>query len=163
MRRLAEAIATLAGLGRVRYAPGTWGSLAGLVLAWWLTPADAGLTWWPASFAYGALLIIGSLVGVFAANQSARTAGRTDPSHVIVDECLGMLWSVAGLPRHLGLWLLGLIFFRLFDITKPGPIRRLEQLPGGWGIMADDVAAGLLTNLLLRLVCHFLPGCSGHV
>ena len=157
MRRIAEAIATLGGLGRVRYAPGTWGSLVGLLLAWWLTPADAGLTWLPASFAYSAWLVVGSPIGVFAAGQSARTAGRADPSHVIVDECLGMLWSLAGLPRHVGLWLLGFILFRLFDITKPGLIRRCEALPGGWGIMADDVAAGLLTNLLLRLACHFLP------
>ena len=157
MRRLAEAIATLGGLGRVRYAPGTWGSLAGLLLAWWLTPTGAGLTWLPASFAYSALLIIGSLVGVAAAGRFARAEGRTDPPSAIVDECLGMLWSVAGLPQRAGVWIAGFVLFRLFDITKLGPIRRCEALPGGWGIMADDVAAGLLTNLLLRLACHFLP------
>lgn len=143
MDRVSSALATLGGLGRAPKAPGTLGSLVGLALAWWLAPA---------AIAYAAVLMIGSLIGVVVCGRLARAEGCTDPPSAILDECLGMLWSLAALPRHVGLWLLGFALFRLFDITKPGPIRRLERLPDGWGIMLDDIVAGLLTNLCLRVL-----------
>ena len=152
MDQLLKALATLGVIGRARWAPGTWGSLVGLAVAWSLTPMAAHAGWQPASTAYGAVLILGTLIGVAATGRLAASLGRSDPPQAILDEAVGICWSFYGLPRHLVLWLIGFSLFRAFDIFKPGPIRRCERLPGGWGIMADDVAAGIATNLCLRLL-----------
>jgi len=126
------------------------------------------------------LLIVG-LIGVWSSSRVARFAGIKDPQYVVIDEVSGMhLTLVLGimpltLPMHfihpenasvfalysaLSLlnWkylLLGFIFFRVFDIWKPFPVRRLEKLPGGWGIMADDWMAGIYAAILLRIALHF--------
>src|SRR6266513_2973211 len=127
-----------------------------------------------------ALLIIG-LLGVWSSSRAATYAGLKDPQHVVVDEVSGMHLTLVlaimpvGLPTGLppadeatvfGLYsafsllnwkylLLGFILFRVFDIWKPWPIRRLEKLPGGWGIMADDWMAGIYAAILLRVALHF--------
>ncbi len=152
MDQLLKALATLGVIGRAPWAPGTWGSLVGLAFAWSLTPMSAHAGWQPASTAYGLALILGTAVGVVATGRLAASVGRSDPPQAILDETVGMWWSLYGLPRHVALWVIGFLLFRAFDIFKPGLIRRCERLPGGWGIMADDVAAGIATNLCLRLL-----------
>ena len=153
--RLSKLIATVCGLGYAPWAPGTWGSLAGTCAAWWIAPPTNTplLECWPVAWRSFALLfpITLSLIGVAAADRVARSRGQPDPSVVVCDEFVGMLWSCWGWPRELGWWLASFTLFRIFDIVKPWPIRACERLPGGWGIMADDIAAGLLTNLCLWL------------
>ncbi len=152
MGRRSLQLATLGGLGRMRIAPGTMGSLVGWIIGWWLTPATATTTWWPTSLVYGVVLLVGSLVGVRVCGQLATAQRRADPPQAIFDECIGMLWTMCGWPRDARAWLVGFGLFRLFDITKPNPIHQCERLPGGWGIMLDDVAAGLAANLGLHAI-----------
>ena len=160
MDRLARFVATVGGVGRLPVAPGTWGSLIGLAVAWWLAGHQHALGWWPASRWYAVAGIGGLWLGVPAASRVAAQQQRHDPQEIVIDETVGMLWALAGLPHHAVVWLAGFGLFRLLDIAKPWPIRACERLPGGWGIMADDLAAGVLTNLCLRVLWQGLrlPG-----
>ena len=135
-------IATLGPLGYVRRLPGTVGSAVGLGIAWLLSPS-------PAAQAAACAAVIA--LGVWSSGRASVSLGLKDPPMVIIDEVAGMMLSVALLPATKWVYLAGFLLFRFFDIFKPWPIRRLEQLPGSWGIMADDLLAGLLANGLLRL------------
>lgn len=121
------------------------------------------LLWWLAARAFhlgphGAwvLLAVGiafSLIaGIPAAGVAARESGREDPGFVVIDEVAGQCIALLGCPPDWAHALVCLALFRLFDITKPYPIRKLEQLPGGWGIVFDDVAAGLYAFGVAALV-----------
>jgi phosphatidylglycerophosphatase A len=209
---LAYAIATAFGVGHLPKAPGTYGSLVGVVTIvlsaiFFLRPTSlAGLSplhvlsdarfmdkhflvpgsdihdtvlWLPIFCALFLLVLLGA-IGVWSAEKAAAYAGIKDPSFVVIDEVAGMhltlllpLIPIAlpNLRSHMDIsqfaiffalslvnWkylLLGFLFFRMFDIWKPFPLRRLELLPGGWGIMADDWAAGVYAAILLRLALHF--------
>src|SRR5690242_4956647 len=210
--RLAFAVATVFGIGYIRKAPGTFGSLAGVVTAslaaiFFLHPrsireffsfhplADAilrenlfgapGTDIHDATLAYplliaGVALLLLSILGVWSATRVASYTGSDDPQHVVIDEVAGQHLTLLlplipiALPHitahmdfsqyaiffalSLANWkylLLGFILFRVFDIWKPWPIRRLEKLHGGWGIMADDWMAGLYAAILLRVALHF--------
>jgi phosphatidylglycerophosphatase A len=98
-------------------------------------------------------------IGVFASARMEEELGE-DPPVVVVDEVVGMWISLLFLPK--GIWIAGLSFllFRLFDIVKPPPARRLEALQHGWGIMLDDVAAALYANVAARLALYLLPALS---
>jgi phosphatidylglycerophosphatase A len=201
--RLALAIATVLGVGYIRKAPGTFGSLVGIAIAILTHPVSLivliGLL-----FLHGGLgidlpmfrghtapvlllvpslvaLVIVGLVGVWSSARAASYASLNDPQYVVIDEVSGMHLTLIlaivplGLPTHLlpaddasvfALYsalsllnwkylLLGFMLFRVFDIWKPWPIRRLEKLPGGWGIMADDWMAGVYAAILLRVALHF--------
>lgn len=142
---LSRLLATVFGLGFVPLAPGTAASAAA-ALAYALV-----LHRWPWPL-YSALVVVLFAVGGVVAARVAAELGRPDPGPVVVDEVSGQLIALAFLPAG---WLaVGVSFalFRFFDIIKPWPIRRLERLPGGWGIMADDAAAGLAAAVLTRLV-----------
>jgi phosphatidylglycerophosphatase A len=97
------------------------------------------------------------VAGVLAAGHVARRVGLEDPGIVVVDEVLGMWLSLLGLPFHPVSVILGFLLFRGLDVVKPYPAAQLEHLPGGLGIMADDVAAGLYANLLLRVFLLVWP------
>lgn len=210
--RLAYAIATVFGVGRWPTAPGTYGSLVGvltisLCAIFFLRPTSlAGLSplhvlsdaqfmdkhflvpgsdihytmlWLPIFCAVTLFVILGG-IGVWSAAKTAEYAGIKDPQFVVIDEVAGQhltlllpLIPIAlpNLHSHMDLstfaifsalslvnWkylLLGFVFFRVFDIWKPFPLRRLENLPGGWGIMADDWMAGVYAAILLRMALHF--------
>lgn len=138
----AFAVATFFGAGRLRPGPGTWGSIAA-VLLWFGFAALAH----PAPHALLLVLLAGIAVallfGIPAATITAREAGREDPGFVVIDEVAGQWITLLFCPADWAHGLIALLLFRLFDITKPFPIRKLEQLPEGWGIVFDDVAAGL--------------------
>jgi phosphatidylglycerophosphatase A len=137
VRSVAWAIATWFGCGLVPIAPGTVGTL-GAIPVYWLA-ARGG----PAVVAGVAVLV--TLAGVWAASVVSRELGKKDPQLVVVDEVGGML--VTMIPAGAFSWpavAVGFVLFRLLDITKPWPIRTLEKLPGGWGIVLDDIAAGAL-------------------
>ena len=140
--RWAWAVATFFGAGYGKPGPGTWGSVAAVLLwaacAWGLHPAPRTLLF---------ILLVGIalalIAGVPASTIVAREYGRKDPQFVVIDEVAGQWIGLLGCPSDWRHALIALVLFRLFDITKPFPARQLESLPGGWGIVFDDVAAGL--------------------
>ena len=149
-------IATFLGAGHLRPGPGTYGSVAAVLL--WFAAAHT-LPPPPPTLAPGppAAALPATLIGIPAATIVARESGREDPGHVVIDEVAGQLIALIAIPpdwRHAAL---SLLLFRLFDILKPPPIRQLEQLPAGTGIMLDDVAAGLLALLAAHLLQHLVP------
>jgi phosphatidylglycerophosphatase A len=210
--RFALAIATVLGVGYIPKAPGTFGSIAGLILAFFsavffLHPASLSdvFSMHPLSdtilrenlfgpkgpnihnvmlvfplFIAGASFVLLSTLGVWSASRAAEYAGIRDPQYVVADEVAGQHLALVlplipiALPHvgtHLDFseytiyfalslanWkylLMGLLLFRIFDIWKPWPVRQLENLPRGWGIMADDWMAGVYAAILLRVALHF--------
>ena len=144
MDRLLKFIATGAGSGYLPKAPGTWGTLVGLLLWWPL--AGLSLT------AYLATVAVLFIVGVASAGAAEKILDRGDPGVVVIDEIVGVLIALAAVPLHPVAALAGFALFRLFDIAKPFPVGWLDRhLHGGLGIMLDDVAAGLYALLVLHL------------
>src|ERR1700693_5400076 len=154
--RMALLFATALGLGYLPLAPGTWGSLAGVALAYSLSSqrvVDVAFhgTYFVLSLVHLWLLVVCfvSLLGVWAAGRAARHLATHDPQIVVIDEVSGQLLALllgGGAFTSAVNWkyyVLGFILFRVFDIWKPFPVNRAESLPGGWGIMADDWVAGL--------------------
>jgi phosphatidylglycerophosphatase A len=149
----AYAIATFFGAGYGKPGPGTWGSVAALLL--W---AACNALFHPTPHALLIILLAGIalslLAGIPAATIVARTSGRKDPQIVVIDEVAGQWITLVACPFDLRHALICLVLFRVFDMTKPPPVRQLESLPEGWGIVMDDVAAGLYAGgvaALLRL------------
>ncbi len=135
-------IATCGGLGYAPLAPGTVTSLPVALLVWLLAPPDAWLL--------GAVAVV-SGVGIWAAGREEARVGVRDPSSIVVDEVAGMLLALLGQSRTLP-WVFGLfLLFRIFDVWKPLGIRQLQELPGGWGVVADDLLAGAYASLLGQL------------
>ena len=132
--------ATFFYLGKLPFAPGSWGSLGALAL--WL--------FLPLSYAvHLAVILILFILGVYSSNKVAEDMDDHDPSEVVIDEAVGMGISLFMLPHSLGLYILAFILFRFFDIFKPSFIYRIQNLPGGWGIMLDDVLAGFFTLVVV--------------
>ncbi len=154
--RIAWLWSTFFGAGYLRPGPGTYGSVAAALL--WLAffhilPTQASTR---IALTCTAAMIV-TLTGIPAATRVARESAREDPGFVVIDEVAGQLFALVFLQPTWRQALLGLVLFRLLDITKPWPIRRLEALPEGTGIMLDDVAAGLLAALVAAILLHFFP------
>jgi phosphatidylglycerophosphatase A len=145
-------VATFFGAGRLRPAPGSWGSLA-TVLLWWLLashlPPPARI---PVIFL---LILIVVAVGIPAATLEERNCGRKDPNHIVIDEVAGQLVALIACPLMWQALLVGFILFRVFDVLKPPPVRSLERLPEGTGIVVDDLGAGVYALIALQLLLHF--------
>ncbi len=154
MSRWSRLIATGAGAGYLPVAPGTWGSLQAVVLA--------ALLIWPAGVpalpALAAATLLAVAAGIPAAGALARRAGREDPSEVVIDEIAGQWLTLLFVPLTPLALVAGFFLFRLFDIIKPPPVRQLERWPGGWGIVADDLAAGVFAGVSLRLLTWLAGG-----
>jgi phosphatidylglycerophosphatase A len=149
--RLAVFLATVAYCGYFPIAPGTVGSAAGLVVYL--------LVWWSQSAVVEAGLIAGIFAtGIWAATTAERYFGGIDPGPIVIDEVVGMLVTLAFMPVGLTTAIAGFLLFRIFDVIKPFPARRLESLHGGLGVMADDAMAAVYANLSLRGVVHLMPG-----
>jgi phosphatidylglycerophosphatase A len=149
-------VATFFGAGMGWPGPGTWGSVAAVllwgVIVWLFHPTPKGLL-----FVVFAGIILSVASGIPAATIAARESGRHDPQFVVIDEVAGQWIALLGSPADWRHGVIALILFRLFDITKPFPARQLEKLPEGWGIVFDDVAAGLYAlgvASVLRLWIH---------
>ena len=144
-------IGTFFGAGLLKPGPGTYGSISA-VLLWYaaahiLHPA-------PVALAIGTTIaaIVVTLIGIPAATIVANESGREDPGHVVIDEVAGQLIALIAIPadwQHAGL---SLVLFRFFDILKPPPVRQLERLHGGTGIMLDDVGAGIYALAVAQLI-----------
>ena len=149
MEPIARLVATGIYTGYSPVAPGTAGSLFALAILWLLRPSD---------FILGTGLILLSPLGVWASSRVEREevqkGGKHDPSIVNIDEIVGMGLSVVLLPHAVPRvwWIAGFLLFRLFDIVKPFPADRAQRLPGGWGIMIDDVIAGIYANAVLQVM-----------
>ena len=144
MNQLIMAIATGLYVGMIPKAPGTWGSLAALLP--WLLIRDLPLP------TYLAVLAAVFVVGFFAAGSAEKILDQPDSGAIVIDEILGMFITLTLAPAHPAAWLLGFIFFRIFDIAKPFPVSWFDQhIHGGIGILMDDVAAGLYALLCLQL------------
>ena len=149
-------LGTFFGAGFLKPGPGTYGSIAALLL--WFGAAHAFQPA-PAALAIATTIaaIALTLIGIPAATIVARESGRKDPGLVVIDEAAGQLIALIAIPADWRHAALSFLLFRVFDILKPPPIRQLERLPAGTGIMLDDVAAGLLALAcmgLLRLLIH---------
>ena len=160
----AWAVGTFFGVGLLKPGPGTWGSVAAVLL--WL--GDALYTWHHAALPtrpdwFGGssaletvlAVILATALGIPAATRVAQESGREDPGHVVIDEVAGQWLTLVVCRPDWPHALLALALFRLFDITKPWPIRKLEALPGGWGIMLDDLAAGFFGLVVLLVIQHW--------
>ena len=144
-------IATAGGAGYFPIAPGTAGSLVGVAVVVGLAQLPLGR-----AAAIGVLaaasLVVGA-VGVWAAGEAEEFFGRTDPGQVVVDEVVGQMLTFLLFPHATWKWLLGgFLLFRVFDIIKPFPARQAERIPRGWGIMLDDVLAGLYGMAVLAII-----------
>jgi phosphatidylglycerophosphatase A len=152
MGHLAIFLATCGRIGFIPVAPGTFGSAAGVLVYYGVRMAG--------STAVESLLIAAIFaVGCWAATEAGRQLGSSDPGPVVLDEVLGMLITLWSLPvlSPLGV-LAAFLLFRILDIVKPYPANRLEALPAGLGVMADDAMAGVYGNLIMRGLIWLLPG-----
>ncbi|MGA3209674.1 MAG: phosphatidylglycerophosphatase A [Terriglobales bacterium] len=145
-------VATFFGAGFLRPGPGTWGSLAALGL-WWYGARFLPGEWRP-MVAFAASMIT-LAVGIPAATRVAQEKGDLDPAFVVIDEFSGQMLAFVAIPLQWKPVLAAFILFRVFDIVKPPPLRRLERIPGGTGIMLDDIGAGLLALVAMHLLLHF--------
>jgi phosphatidylglycerophosphatase A len=143
LKAIARVISTWFGCGYSPVAPGTVGSAAAILIAWllrnYVTPIE-----------FGAMGVILAIPGIWAAGVTAREIESKDPQIVVVDEVVGQWITLAGATAlNWHSWLLAFALFRIFDIWKPAPVRQLERLPGGFGIVADDAMAGVYGALVL--------------
>lgn len=147
----ARVVATWFGVGLAPVAPGTFGTLAAVPLVFALWQAHV-----PWAVPLAALVV--TAVGVACGGRVARDTGVHDPQHVVIDEVAGYLLACSFSPQGWRTAALAFVLFRILDMWKPGPIQHLESLPGGWGVMADDLGAGLLAGLLCWLSWGLLTG-----
>jgi phosphatidylglycerophosphatase A len=148
----ATLVATFLGAGRLRPGPGTWGSAAA-ALIWFGLARWIPAVWQPGLLA--GLAAIAIAFGIPAATQVARASGVKDPQFVVIDEVAGQWITLLFAPVAWKTVVAGFILFRGFDILKPPPVRQLERLPEGTGIVVDDVAAGIYALAVLQLLIHF--------
>ena len=136
-------------IGKIPFAPGTFGTILGLALCFVL--AGLKLPW-----AIGCIVLF-IVLAVWIANDAEKLLKKKDPGCIVIDEIAGMAVTLVGLPFNLTTALIGFIIFRILDISKPFPIRALDKrVSGGVGIVIDDVVAGIFANLLLRLIMVYI-------
>lgn len=148
----AKLVATFFGTGLLHPGPGSWGSAA-TVLLWWLLSIWISPHWQAAAATLLAAVVV--LAGIPAATHIVRATGLKDPQFVVIDEVAGQLITLIAVPVSWKSMVLGFILFRGFDIVKPPPVRQLEHLPEGTGIVLDDIGAGLYALVLMQLALHF--------
>ena len=143
MRRKVEFITSFFYLGHSSFMPGTMGSLGGLVVYFLVHNFDI-------LYAFSILFLF--TLGVLFAGEAEKVYRRKDPAMIVIDEACGMLLALFFVPFNLYSVILGFFLFRILDILKPPPARRLEKLTGSLGIMFDDIVAALYTNIILQIV-----------
>jgi phosphatidylglycerophosphatase A len=144
---------TFFGIGMIGKGGGTVASVATLAI-WWIA-AQAGISVRFLTIATIAVAVLTTLIGIPAGTIVARELGKKDPSEVVIDEVAGQAIALIAIPVDWKYAIASLILFRAFDIIKPPPVRQLESLPGGTGIMMDDVAAGILALIVVQTLLWF--------
>ncbi len=150
LRRIGVFVATCAYVGYAPVAPGTFGSAVGLAVLYAVRHQGTRTV-------EAATIVVLLAIGLWAATEAERHFGRSDPGPVIIDEVIGMLITLAFVPVNLAGAILGFFIFRVLDVVKPWPARRLEHLPGGFGVVLDDVMAGIYGNLAMWGLIRLLP------
>jgi phosphatidylglycerophosphatase A len=136
-------------LGNMPFAPGTFGTLPGLPISWLLSKIDISFTVF--------LIVLIIPFAIWISGKAEKILGKKDPGSIVIDEIVGMVLTLAGLPFNVVTVGFGFVLFRLLDITKPFPISFLERrFKGGTGIVLDDVAAGIIANITLRLILQLI-------
>ena len=143
--KISEWIATCFKVGYLPLAPGTWGS-AFAILLWWMLLKDLN------AYVFGVIIIIFLLIGIVVSNIIIDQSGNHDPSYIIIDELVGQWLALLFLPEGFFNIAIAFILFRFFDIIKPWPIRLIEKVPKGLGVMSDDLTAGLITLVLIQVI-----------
>lgn len=137
------------GTGLSPKAPGTIGTIGAIPLAFFMNHIGP---------LYGFIfLVIFTFLAVWLSGKTQKIIERKDPSLVVIDEVAGYLWAVWFLPFSIYTLIFGFIFFRFFDILKPFPVNKMENLKGGWGVVLDDVLAGIFSNLCIRIILLIFP------
>jgi phosphatidylglycerophosphatase A len=150
-RHILEALATGFYLGKIPKAPGTWGTLLGIPCAWVMASFLPPVWYLIATVAF-------VLVASYIAEMYERVMGAHDPKEIVIDEVVGYVIAMTWLPLTWQSFLAAFVMFRFFDILKPGPIRRIDQqVKGGLGTVLDDVAAGLISSVLLQVLLRETP------
>ena len=134
-------VATCFGIGRLPIAPGTWGSLFGLFI-WTFIPLDY--------FTQSLFILILFILGLYVSKIVAKELNDYDPSEIIIDEVVGIMISLYMLPKTFSLYFISFCLFRILDIFKPSFIYQSQNLSNGWGIMMDDILAGMITLLIMQ-------------
>lgn len=145
MNILIEMLATFFYVGKIPFAPGTFGTLAAIPL--WYALSQLNPIW------YMTITFLIVLLGIFVSQMYEKTKAEHDSKEIVIDEVAGFLITMVWLPPTWQSVLLGFLLFRFFDIVKPPPIRQIDQkIMGGVGVMADDVVAGIVANLILQII-----------
>ncbi len=153
MNNVYKTLATFFGAGYAPIAPGTAGALLAAIFVYIWQSMDPSLTYygWPLV----GITFITFFIGVYCTDQLEPEWGK-DPSKVVIDEAIGIWISLFFIPVNFYYLIAGFILFRIFDIWKPLGIRKLEQIKGGWGVMLDDVLAGVYANIVLQVWVLFI-------
>ena len=146
MTLLSKIVSTFFGIGYFPVAPGTAATAAGIGLAF-LLKDNPGL--------YASTIIVLFALGVYCSTHVEKALGKKDPGIVVIDEVVGTMIAMIGMPFGWPVAICGFFLFRAFDMFKIYPINRLEALPGGWGIMLDDVMAGVYTYIVLSIAVRW--------
>ncbi len=146
--QLAEWIGTVCKIGRIPGAPGTWGSLAAVIVWFYLPETDYRI--------FSVIILFIGLIGVQVSTSLENFYDTDDPGYIVIDEWVGQWIALIALPKTWEIGLIAFLLFRLFDIAKPWPINRLQKLSKGWGVMADDVVAGLFALIFTHLLRIYL-------
>ena len=150
MRSVGVFLATAGYTGYFPVAPGTVGSLVGLGIY-------ALMRWFEGGLLQGIVLATVVVLGVWSSTEAERYFKCEDPGKIVIDEVAGMLLTLIWIPATFFGVVAGFILFRFFDIVKPFPIRLVERFPEGWGVMADDLVAGLYSHMVVRLLACAIP------
>ena len=135
-------------VGYIPLAPGTFGTILSAVIYWQLFPKNTAIQ--------TVIVLIGIVVAIIVAGQSEKETGRKDDRKIVIDEIVGFWVCMLFIPHKIIFLTAGFLLFRFFDVVKPTPVKKLEQLPGGFGIVLDDIAAGIMTNIVLQILKIFL-------
>lgn len=143
-------MATGCFIGKIPFAPGTFGSFAGILLSFILSKTSE-----PTAFL---CIILFIMFSIWIANDAEKILKKKDPGSIVIDEIAGMAVTLIGLPFNVFYVATGFIMFRVLDISKPFPIRYIEKrISGGAGIVLDDIAAGIVANIILRMIFYRFP------
>jgi phosphatidylglycerophosphatase A len=149
MKRILLCFATFFYIGHLPIAPGTWASLVTTVLVYFIKP------YWQAPVYFQiAVIVLIFMLGIPAASAAEKHFNKKDPRLCVIDEVAGQMVSLLLVPHSISFYIAGFFLFRVFDILKPFPVRNAEKIPGGFGIMLDDIAAGLYALGVLHLYLY---------
>jgi len=138
-------IATFGPIGRLPLAPGTWGSGVAVLIWWFFLSALNPFIFW-------AIILLITGLAIWSSDHAERVLDKKDPGVIVIDEVVGQWLTLALVPRQIGYVLIGFVIFRIFDIVKPFPINRSQRLPGGWGIVLDDILAGIYGLIFMLFI-----------